>query len=127
MWRPWYAKAWWGAALTFWSTLFLAQTIPTIPGPVQFGDGVLWLMLAFHPFSATVVLGIRFIFAWHRFKLGDTEASRRWSDGDMAGDGCDFSGVGRRSITDPLNIAAIANPVNPSSPEWRDRNIYGKH
>lgn len=128
LWRPWFAKAWWGAILLFWSVLFLADTFFKFPRPWQLDGGIEWMMLLFHPFTAVFGLGMSFVFAWKRFQdRNAAPADEGGRDGDdMVGD--PFVVVRRRrSITDPMNISAIANPANPSSQAWRDQNLYGKH
>lgn len=133
LWRPWYAKAWWIAAIIFWSFGFLLTEFWHL-GPLEDSDWPYLLMLLFHPYLIVPVLGFGYVRALFNRAWAEVDEEDEIETGLYDGTG----EVGfhrpsgdrmfrRKSVMDPTNLSAIWNPANPISPAWRDDHLWRKH
>ncbi|AMK25845.1 hypothetical protein K426_24709 [Sphingobium sp. TKS] len=120
LWRPWYAKLWWGSAIMFWS-VFLSVPASVFPTHIIVPLGAL-----LHPFVIIPVLGFGFFRAWFGFQFkaekGDGFAWSRHDDSHHH-----FATFKRMDPTDPANSRYYGHPGNPTSQAWLDRHVRGKH
>lgn len=119
LWRPWYAKLWWGSAVIFWA-LILAVPGYLLPVAIVVPVGVL-----LHPFVIVPVLGFGFFRAWFGFQFGAGNGEGlAWSQHD------DFrrhiAAFRRMDPTNPANPRYFWHPGNPRSQAWLDRHVRGK-
>ena len=63
IWRPWYAKLWWGCAALYWSGKLGAWFSPDLD-TVYTSAAAGYLNLAFYPFVPLIVLGVGYVGDW---------------------------------------------------------------
>lgn len=100
IWRPWYAKLYWSAALLYWS-VFLASWIWRLLPDFFSSVGGAYLGLAFHPLTVLIVLGFGFVRAF--FSTGEWEWVERTHE----------EGIPRKSVGGLRN--PYADPLDPRS------------
>lgn len=120
LWRPWYAKSWWTAAAIFWLIAFFA------PNLFLNTNHVAPLILLFHPFLMVPALGFGFFRTWFRHHSSSSESSGI-SAGHLDANARHDREFRRMDPTNPANSRYYAHPGNPTSTEWLDKHVRGKH
>jgi hypothetical protein len=63
LWRPWYAKLWWACIAIYWTGKLASYWSPALDDAYSTALGG-YLNIVLYPFTALMVLGVRFVPAW---------------------------------------------------------------
>lgn len=66
LWRPWYAKLWWTCIAIYWTGKLASYWSPTLDDAYSTALAG-YLNIALYPFTALMVLGVRFVPAWMEY------------------------------------------------------------
>lgn len=123
IWRPWYARLWWGAIALFWAVATLYPLLEIRRFPVS-STALMYVAMILHPQAALPVLGFGYLRALFKYQ---TEL-RNTTEEDEAGveDHDPFShglfGHDLMSyLSDPSDPRSPLSPLNPAHPHY----IYG--
>ena len=105
LWRPWYAKLWWGLIALYWAAKLGSIWVPAFASFFMKAAAG-FLNIIFYPLTALMLLGCGYLRAWMDFK--------GWEWGAPT----DVAVPPKRSVGGFLD--PMADPLDPRSPShWR--------
>lgn len=105
LWRPWYAKLWWASIAIYWTGKLASYWSPVLDDAYSTAVAG-YLNIALYPFTALMVLGVRFVPAWMEY--------HGWEWVEPSHDQL----FPKRSVGGYLD--PMADPLDPRSPNhWR--------
>lgn len=127
LWKPWYAKIWWGAIPLYWAIATASLKIPKL-APLFETALAGYLNVLFFPMTALLVLGFGFVQAW--FDAWGREEGPSLTDeeiaeiDEMSMDDGDWRRLGRPhpsiDIYDPRSGGLyVGNPLSLQHPDRR--------
>ena len=105
LWRPWYAKLWWACIAVYWTGKLASYWSPALDDAYSTALAG-YLNIALYPFTALIVLGVRFVPVWmehHGWVWVEPSREQMFPKRSVGG------------YLDPM-----ADPLDPRSPRhWR--------
>jgi hypothetical protein len=107
LWRPWYAKLWWACIAIYWAGKLASYWRPALDDAYSTALAG-YLNIALYPFTALMVLGVRFVPAWmdyHGWEWVEPSREQMFPKRSVGG------------YLDPM-----ADPLDPRSPRHSRRH-----